>query len=122
MRRMLSPITDAGIQLLGAKQSDGEQSRCEVLPCDEAASSNEATDGPLPLRCGRTRHAGLKPRQVVISADFVASNQRFDRRQKLPIANMFGVNLTGISVEYTLPDVVHLLLEQLNLGRVHTSA
>ena len=59
---------------------------------------------------------------MVISADFVASNQCFDRRQQLPIANMFGVNLTGISVEYTLPDVVHLLLEQLNLGRVHTSA
>ena len=64
----------------------------------------------------------LEPRQVVISADFVASNQRFDRCQKLPIANMFGVDFIGISVEHTLPDIVHLLLQQLNFGRVHASA
>jgi hypothetical protein len=36
MRRMLSPITNGGIQLSGANQNDGEQSRCEALPRDEA--------------------------------------------------------------------------------------
>jgi hypothetical protein len=39
MRRMLSPIIDGGIQLLGAKQNDGEQSRYAGLPRDKAASS-----------------------------------------------------------------------------------
>jgi hypothetical protein len=40
----------------------------------------------------------------------------------LPIANVFGVNLIGIGVEHKLPDIVHLLPQQLNFGRVHTSA
>ena len=68
MRRMLSPITNGGIQ-----------SRREVLRRDEDVSSNEVTDDPSTLRTDWTRHARLEPRQMVISADFVASNQRFDR-------------------------------------------
>jgi len=98
MRRMLSPISNGGIQLSGANEYDGAQSRCEVRPRDEATSSNEATDDPSTLRSGRARHARLEPRQVVIGAHSVASNQGFDCRQKLPIANMFGVDLIGISV------------------------
>jgi hypothetical protein len=85
-------------------------------------SSNGATNKPSALRSGWARHARLEPSQVVISADFVASNQCFDRRQKLPIANVFGVNLIGISVQHTFPDIVHLFLQQLNFGRVHTRA
>jgi hypothetical protein len=80
------------------------------------------TDDASALRSGWTRHARLEPRQVVISADFVASNQCFDRRQKLPIANVFGVDLIGISVQHTLAGIMHLLLEQLDLGRIHTRA
>ena len=34
---------------------------------------------------------------------------------------MFGVDLIGISIEHTLPSIVHLLLQQLDLGRIHTS-
>jgi hypothetical protein len=63
---------------------------------------------------------GSKP--MVVRADLMASNQRFDHRQKLPITNIFGISLIGISIEHTLPDIMHLLLQQLNFGRIHTSA
>jgi hypothetical protein len=120
MPRMLSPITNGGIQLRASNYD--ERSRCGHGPSDEAASSNEPSVDPLKLRSGSARHARLEPSQMVICADLIASNQRFDRGQELPITNMFGVNLMGICLEDKLSDIVHLLLQQLNFGRIHTSA
>ena len=78
MRRMLSPITNGGIQLLAPNNMMANRAVAKSYVATRPCLATRQHD-PSTLRPGWTRHARLEPSQVVISADFVASNQRFDR-------------------------------------------